>query len=184
MTKVIRVWVVLLIALTGGLFAQMQKMNASQVVSFIQTSAKKFPDKDVAGYLKKVSMTDRLSDDAIESCIQAGAGPHTRAALMELANKSAALPVAKKVIPDEAAAASLRLPDSPSAFDRGEESSARGGHRLRPQLRQEPAEFYLYAIHAALRRYDECGELSFDRYSRREPCRIRTARRLCSEDGQ
>jgi hypothetical protein len=47
-------------------------------------------------------MTDRLSDDALESCVQAGAGPHTRAALMELANKSAALPVAKKISPDEA----------------------------------------------------------------------------------
>jgi len=90
--------------MAGAVFAQM-KMTAAQVVSFVQTSAKKFPDKDVAGYLKKVAMTDRLSDDALESCIQAGAGPHTRAALMELANKSAALPVAKKISPEEAAAA-------------------------------------------------------------------------------
>lgn len=80
--------------MAGALFAQM-KMTSAQVISFIQTSAKTFPDKDVAGYLKKVSMTERLTDDAIETCVQAGAGPHTRAALIELANKSATLPVAK-----------------------------------------------------------------------------------------
>ena len=87
------------------LSAQQTKMSAAQVVSFVRTSAKTSQDKEVAEYLRKVSMTDRLSDDAIESCIQAGAGPRTRAALMDLGRDSATLPLTKKIVPQPGAAA-------------------------------------------------------------------------------
>lgn len=92
---------VLLIALCAPvLFAQV-KLSSSQVIDFVRTSAKKFPDKDVAEYLKKISVTDRLTDDGLESCISAGAGPKTQKALLALANKTAALPVPKVTAPVE-----------------------------------------------------------------------------------
>src|SRR5882724_1507993 len=92
-----RVFVVVVALGTSALLAQV-KLSSSQVIDFVRTSAKKFPDKDVAEYLKKVTVMDRLTDDAIESCISAGAGPKTQKALIELANKTAALPEAKKAI--------------------------------------------------------------------------------------
>lgn len=91
----LRLSVLLFSLSTAVLFAQV-KLSSSQVIDFVRTSAKKFPDKDVAEYLKKISVTDRLNDDAIESCISAGAGPRTQKALIELANKTAALPETKK----------------------------------------------------------------------------------------
>ncbi len=93
-----RVLVLLLALATPALFAQV-KLSSSQVVDFVRTSAKKFPDKDVAEYLKKISVTDRLTDDALESCISAGAGPKTQKALLDIANKTAVLPAAKAVAP-------------------------------------------------------------------------------------
>ena len=90
---------VLLLALALGAsvaWAQV-KLTSTQVIDFVRTSAKKFPDKDVAEYLKKVTVTDRLTDDAIETCISAGAGPRTQKALIDIASKTAALPEAKKM---------------------------------------------------------------------------------------
>ena len=94
----LRLFIMLFALGASALFAQV-KLNSSQVIDFVRTSAKKFPDKDVAEYLKKVTVTDRLTDDALESCISAGAGPKTQKALIDLANKTAALPVAKAVAP-------------------------------------------------------------------------------------
>ena len=104
---------VLLLALGSASFAQM-KLSAVQVVDFVRTSAKKFPDKDVAEYLKKVNVTDRLTDDALESCISAGAGPKTQKALIEIANKSATLPEAKPV---PAAAKAVPVGPPPPSVD-------------------------------------------------------------------
>ena len=81
----------------GSAWAQV-KLSSAQVIDFVRTSAKKFPDKDVAEYLKKVSVTDRLTDDALESCITSGAGPKTQKVLIDLASKTAALPEAKPVV--------------------------------------------------------------------------------------
>lgn len=79
----------------ASLFAQ-SNWTASQVVDFVRKSAKSSPDKDVAEYLKKVTLTVRLSDNELESCIEAGAGPRTRAALMVLLDQSSGLLMAQK----------------------------------------------------------------------------------------
>jgi hypothetical protein len=91
-----------------GLLAQ--SMTSAQVVSFVKTSAKKNPDKDVAEYLKKITLTDRLTDDAIEACVQAGAGQKTQHALIELETKSGGLPEAPKP-----AAPAVKAAEAPSA---------------------------------------------------------------------
>ena len=88
----------LLLTLSGASLWAQVKLSAAQVIDFVRTSAKKFPDKDVAEYLKKVSVKDRLTDDALESCITAGAGPKTQKVLIDLASKTAALPEAKPAV--------------------------------------------------------------------------------------
>jgi len=90
----IRVFALLVVA-SGAAFAQLTWLS-SQVVSFVRSSAKTSPDKQVAEYLRKVTLSDRLTDDAIERCIQSGAGPLTQKALIELAAKSTSLPETKK----------------------------------------------------------------------------------------
>ena len=92
-----RVFLLLFLLSTSVALAQV-KLSSAQVIDFVRTSAKKFPDKDVAEYLKKISVTDRLTDDALESCISAGAGPKTQKVLIDLASKTAVLPEAKKVV--------------------------------------------------------------------------------------
>jgi hypothetical protein len=94
----------LVLAMAAAGYAQV-KLTSAQIIDFVRTSARKFPDKDVAEYLKKVALKDRLTDDTIEACISAGAGPKTQKALLELETKSVALPVAKTISPAEAAAA-------------------------------------------------------------------------------
>ena len=98
----LRIIAILLALGMSAAWAQV-KLSSTQVIDFVRTSAKKFPDKDVAEYLKKVSVTDRLSDDGLEACISAGAGPRTQKVLIDLATKTAALPEAKKAAPVAAA---------------------------------------------------------------------------------
>ena len=45
----LRLSVLLLLLSAAALFAQV-KLSSSQVIDFVRTSAKKFPDKDVAEY--------------------------------------------------------------------------------------------------------------------------------------
>lgn len=78
-------------ALVGALLAETTS-TSSQMVDFVRKSAKTSPDKTVADYLKNIMLSDRLSDDAVESCIQSGIGPGTRAALMVLLEQSSKLP--------------------------------------------------------------------------------------------
>lgn len=95
--------------------AQGMKMTTAEVSSFVRTSAKSSSDKDVADYLHKVSMSDRLTDEAIETCVQSGAGPRTQKALIELESASTSLPVAKKIAASGSAAAPAPLgPPPPS----------------------------------------------------------------------
>ena len=87
--------IVLLAVAAGALLAQIS-MTSAQMVDFVKKSAKTNPDKTVAEYLKKVNLSDRLSDEALESCIQYGIGPGTRAALMTLLEQSSTLPISAK----------------------------------------------------------------------------------------
>lgn len=87
--------IVMTLAVCSALMAQMS-WTSSQVVDFVRKSAKSSPDKDVAEYLRKVILTERFSDEALDDCIKAGAGIRTRAALMTLVEQSSVLPAAVK----------------------------------------------------------------------------------------
>ena len=73
-----------------------QTMTVDQLRSFIRSSVKmKMPDKDVAGYLAKVKLSERLDQTTVEELQGEGAGPKTVGALDALATSSASLPQPK-----------------------------------------------------------------------------------------
>jgi hypothetical protein len=76
-----------------------QMLTVDKLVQFVTSSlSQKLPDKDVAGYLTSVKMSERLNPRTIEELQGKGAGPKTVAALNHLAELSASLnppPVAK-----------------------------------------------------------------------------------------
>ncbi len=69
------------------------RLTIEQLISFIRSSIElKHPDKQVAGYLKKVQLSERLDDRTIEELEGLGAGPKTVEALRDLRNASKDLP--------------------------------------------------------------------------------------------
>ena len=69
-----------------------QTITVDQLLSFVRSSVKmKMPDKDVAGYLAKVKLSERLDERMVEELQGQGAGPKTVAALDALATASASL---------------------------------------------------------------------------------------------
>jgi hypothetical protein len=87
----------LLIVLTAALLTAASEMNmtVAQLVMFIRSSVElKQPDSKVAEYLRHVRLTDKLNDRTIEDLQSLGAGSKTVAALRELSDASAGLPVA------------------------------------------------------------------------------------------
>lgn len=88
-------FLVLVLALSAAVSAQ-TALTSAQMVDFVRKSAKTSSDKDVAEYLKKVTLSERLSEEALDDCIKAGAGVRTRAALFVLVEQSAALPAPPK----------------------------------------------------------------------------------------
>jgi hypothetical protein len=84
-----------------GAFAQ-QSISVDQLVAFMRSAIKtKQPDRQVAEYLKRLKLTQKLDDRTIEELQSEGLGPRTVEALKMLASSSAGLPVAemKKVEP-------------------------------------------------------------------------------------
>ncbi|HZL57116.1 MAG TPA: hypothetical protein VFC21_08550 [Bryobacteraceae bacterium] len=80
--------------LTVAAFAQ-DSLTVHKLVEFVQSSVKdKLLDKDVAEYLSKVRMSEKLEDQTVEDLQTAGAGPRTVATLIKLADASAKLPAA------------------------------------------------------------------------------------------
>ncbi|MGH9666113.1 MAG: hypothetical protein ACRD9L_16940, partial [Bryobacteraceae bacterium] len=78
-------------------------MSVEQLKSFLQSSVQlKQSDKQVASYLKKVKLSERLDDRTVEDLQGTGIGPKTLDALRELeqtsASQSAAAPPPAKVI--------------------------------------------------------------------------------------
>jgi len=74
--------------------AQM-KMSVTQLVSFLRSSIKlKQEDRQVADYVKKIKLSDRLDARMIEELQGEGLGPKTVQALSDLREASASLPVA------------------------------------------------------------------------------------------
>lgn len=93
---------------TVVLQAQMQ-MNVAQLVDFVRSElALKGPDKQVAAYIKKVQLTEKLTDKTIIDLEAQGAGPKTVQALQELRDQSAA----RKAPTQDATYSPATAPDS------------------------------------------------------------------------
>jgi hypothetical protein len=76
------------------------KMTVEQLVSFITSSIKlNQPDRQVAGYLAKTQLSERLDDRTIEELQAKGAGPRTVAALEALKAASNTLPAPPRPTP-------------------------------------------------------------------------------------
>jgi hypothetical protein len=70
-----------------------QQLTVDKLVEFITSSiSQKQPDKDVAGILATMKLSEKLSPRVIEDLQGKGAGPRTVAALSHLAEVSATLP--------------------------------------------------------------------------------------------
>src|SRR5712672_3496199 len=105
MRRIRQLGILLAMAVAG--YAQM-KMTADQVVSFIKSSIQlHHNDRQVAEYVKKIKLSDKLEDRRVEELQGMGAGPKTIAALRELSVASSTLsltapppaPPPKPVIP-------------------------------------------------------------------------------------
>jgi hypothetical protein len=71
-------------------------MTVGQLRSFLESSVElKQPDRKVAEYLKRVRLTERLSDWDVIKIAASGVGPRTLEALNELKEASKSLPAAK-----------------------------------------------------------------------------------------
>ena len=67
-------------------------MTVDQLVSFIKSSVqKRFPDREVAEYLKHVKLSNKLDDRTVEDLQGLGAGPKTIAALHDLRDATESL---------------------------------------------------------------------------------------------
>jgi hypothetical protein len=81
------------------------KMTVEQLVSFIKSAIQlKQSDKEVAGFLKTQSLSERLEDRTIEELQGLGAGPKTVEALHALRDATQGLPAPKSVVVNEAPA--------------------------------------------------------------------------------
>lgn len=69
-----------------------QTLTVDQLLSFVRSAIKlKQPDKEVAAYLSKLKLSEKLDERTIEDLQGEGAGPKTAAALSQLAAASASL---------------------------------------------------------------------------------------------
>jgi hypothetical protein len=91
------------------------KLTVEQLAVFIRSAIQlKQPDKEVAAYLRKVTLTEKLEARTIEELQGLGAGPRTIEALNALAEASRALPAVPQPAPPPAPAAP---PPPPSAAE-------------------------------------------------------------------
>lgn len=83
-----------LLALCIAVIAQAQmQMNVDQLVQFIRSeiALKQHSDKQIAAYVKKIQLTEKLTDKTILDLETQGAGPKTVQAMQELRDQTAAL---------------------------------------------------------------------------------------------
>jgi hypothetical protein len=95
-------WKLALLLLGASIWLPAQtKLTVEHLVSFIRSSVQlKLPDKQVAAYLEKVTLTERLADRTIEELQgQGGLGPKTLAALHALRDASQTLAAPPKPTP-------------------------------------------------------------------------------------
>ena len=93
--------------------AQAQRqMTVAELTAFIQSSVKlRHPDRDVADFVRKIKLTNRLDERTVEQLQGTGVGPRTLAALRELSAASAKLPAPPPPEPPTAIA-KIPPPDS------------------------------------------------------------------------
>src|SRR5579864_8579290 len=78
--------------LAGSLWGQ-ARLTVEQVCEFVQSSIRaKHPDKQVAAYLLKYKLSQRLDARTIEELQGLGAGPATMESLRKMVEGSASLP--------------------------------------------------------------------------------------------
>src|SRR5215469_5465858 len=76
----------------AALAAQAQSLTVKQLFSFLQSSVQmKQTDKEVAGFLSKAKLSEKLDDRTVEDMQALGIGPRTLAALRVLRDQSQAL---------------------------------------------------------------------------------------------
>jgi hypothetical protein len=82
----------LVLCLTFALQAQMQ-MNVEQLADFVRSelALRQHSDKQIAAYVKKLKLSEKLPDKTILDLEAQGAGPKTVQALQELRNETASL---------------------------------------------------------------------------------------------
>jgi hypothetical protein len=94
-----------------------QRMTVRQLVQFITSSIElEHPDRQVANFLKNVTLTERLDDRTIESLQGLGAGPRTIEALLRLRDVSQSLPRPAAIKPEQKLP--VRPPPSPEEQER------------------------------------------------------------------
>ena len=94
--------------------AQTQPFTLDQLLKFLDSSVElKQTDKDIARFLAKTRMSERLDDITIEKLLAHGIGPLTVNALRTLRDQSESLATAKPVAPPP----KVQLPPAPSAAE-------------------------------------------------------------------
>src|SRR5277367_5258647 len=101
----------MVVALACAAQAQM-RMTVDQLVSFIRSSIQlHHDDSKVAGYVKKIKLSNRLEDRTVEELQGMGAGPQTVSALRALSTESASMSPAPPP-PPKAVVVAIPAPDS------------------------------------------------------------------------
>ncbi len=95
-------------------------MSVAQLFSFIESSVQfikrgTMTDKQLADYLGKTKLTERLDDRSVEQMESLGIGPKTREALMRLRDQSRTMTAAKPIEPPS----DPRLAPPPSSEEQG-----------------------------------------------------------------
>src|SRR6185295_5103633 len=84
--------VLLMIGLAACPLWAQSGVSVRQLVSFVESSIQfKHPDKQVAAYLLKLKLTERLDEKTAKALEEAGAGPATVQALHHLVESTASL---------------------------------------------------------------------------------------------
>jgi hypothetical protein len=94
--------------------AQTSTLTLDQLMKFLTSSVElKMSDTDVAKYLARTRLSERLEDAAIEKLLASGIGPKTLDALRALRDRSESLATAKPVVE----APKPKLPPAPNAVE-------------------------------------------------------------------
>src|ERR1035441_7146872 len=92
--------------------AQTQTLTLDQLMNFLTSSMElKHTDSDIAKFLARTKLSERLDDVAIEKLLASGIGPKTVDALRRLRDQSESLSTAKPVAPPP----KVKLPPAPNA---------------------------------------------------------------------